>query len=300
MIFSGVVRNEETYPAVFVNGGDLSVTEIAELAFDFEEADLRIIPHIKWNLIYKYNSNCLVLSNDTDVVVLLLFYISNFIKFGLKNLWILFGKGDNKVYIPIHHLYRKMGEVYCKSILKCHIGTGCDYLSKIGTKYSALKAKPEEILNKFGEFAELTHEQMVEAESYLVKVYNSCNNDKSITFDELRLKSYKKGTSSIQLPPTSFSINQGHIPRWWFLYKRCSNLLDQAFDHLNPIDYGWYICDGELLPVKHLNLIPDELCNACSCKNLHNVNGCKSNRCKCKKNNMKCTDFCNCFQCKNC
>ena len=96
--------------------------------------------------------------------------MNDFLKLGLKRLWIHFGKGNKACYIPIHHIFNKMGYLFCRSLLKSHIGTGCDYLSKVGTKESAPVAEPDSKLKKFGEAVSLIEKQVTEAELYLVDV----------------------------------------------------------------------------------------------------------------------------------
>ena len=45
----------------------------------------------------------------------------------------------------------------------------------------------------------------------------------------------------------------GHIKRWWFLYKVFSTLLDpDQIEDLIPTDFGWTLEDGELLPLRTL------------------------------------------------
>ena len=191
-------------------------------------------------------------------------------------------------------IYSKLGIDFCKSLLKAHIGTGCDYLSKVGTKLSAMRANPELTLANFGDSSILNEQQTQIAEQYLVNVVSS-NTGNSKTFDELRVKSWKNNNSVFTLPPTSYSIRMGHIPRWWYLYKVCSNLPTSTFDHLEATDYGWDNVDGDLFANKYLNIVPDELVITCSCRT-----GCTGNRCSCKKNGSKCTDYCKCSNnCKN-
>ena len=36
-----------------------------------------------------------------------------------------------------------MGYSFCRNLLKGHLRSGCDYLSKVGTKKSAVVAKPD-------------------------------------------------------------------------------------------------------------------------------------------------------------
>ena len=211
---------------------------------------------------------------------------------GLTDLYMQLGQGVKKRWIPIHLFHSELGDDYCNALLKCHLGTGCDYLSKIGTKSSAIKAKPEASLPTFGESAILDDMQIQEAEKYLVNVMSSSS--KVSSFDELRGKIWKKNNSVLDLPPTSHSIIHGHIPRWWYLYKICSNLLSHDYDYLKPEDYGWNLTNGVLLPNKYLNLVPDELCQTCACQT-----GCSSKKCSCKHDKYKCSRHCNCIDCKN-
>ncbi len=171
---------------------------------------------------------------------------------GLKELWMQTGSGSNKTMLPIHTMCEKMGSNMCKTLLKCHIGSGCDYLSKVGTKKAALLAKPELNLLSFGESAVLDEHQINEAESYLVQVYNSRSRrllDDLDIFDEHRVKHWKSTNSVISLPPTSYSIREGHIRRWWYIYKLPSNLINpDEYSFLDPEAYGWDKLDNDLIP----------------------------------------------------
>ena len=138
-----------------------------------EEADARIIPHVAWHL--KQFDNCnefLVQSNDTDVVVYLLFYMHYFVRKEHIQIWVLFGRGKNTSYLPIHDMYKKLGYNFCKGLLKAHIGSGCDYLSIIGTKKGALKTNTMENLKSFCEGPSLDNSQLMEAERCLVMTYS--------------------------------------------------------------------------------------------------------------------------------
>ena len=73
-----------------------------------EEAALRIIPHIE-DSVQSKNTRIVLLSNDTDVLVLLLYFLQYFTSIGLKELWIQFATGQNKRFIPVHKLSCKLG-----------------------------------------------------------------------------------------------------------------------------------------------------------------------------------------------
>ena len=175
---------------------------------------------------------------------------------GLTELYMHLGKGDNKRWKPIHLLHSKLGDDYCKALLKCHLDTGCAYLSKIGTNPSTLHVVLHLNLMTFGETSVLDDAQVQEAETYLVHVIN--HSSKFNTFDELRVKTWKNKHALLELPPTSHSIIHRHIPRWWFLYKMFSSLISHDYDHLKPEEFGYELVDCELLARKCLNLVPDE------------------------------------------
>ena len=77
-------------------------------------------------------------SNDTDVVVYLLYYVHQFKDLGIKELWIKYGTEDSTRYISIHKLADIRGSNICKFVLKSQVLSGCDVTSKVGTKAAAL------------------------------------------------------------------------------------------------------------------------------------------------------------------
>ena len=178
-------------------------------------------------------------------------------------------------------------------LFKCHLGSGCDYISKIGTKHSALNADPVTHLKSFGEYPMLDEHQIRKAEKYLVNVFGTKSHAEN--FDKLRYLTHRKTNSVFELPPTSHSVTKGHIPRWCFLYKQCSNFLSgENIDYLKTTDYGWNVVGEELVPNKNINFLPDELSLICKCKNEKRGNGCLSRQCICP-----CTDYCLRHKCKN-
>ena len=72
IIMSGVVENYVPLPAQYVDVELNSSGVLPDLTLDIEEADLRIIPHVKWNLKQNPNMmNFMLVPRDTDVIVLL-------------------------------------------------------------------------------------------------------------------------------------------------------------------------------------------------------------------------------------
>ncbi len=82
-ILSGMVADNEALPAVVYEQPGGTKVDLPELSDWLEEADSRLIPHTNWAI----NRGCkriVVLSNDTDSIVLLLRYAHFFTSNGVK------------------------------------------------------------------------------------------------------------------------------------------------------------------------------------------------------------------------
>ena len=90
-----------------------------------------------------------ILSNDTDVLVVSLYYWSLLRNNGLQECWIRVGVANTTRYIPIHTLADKVGQLV-QFLPAIHALTGTDITSKFGTNASALKIEPEKYLIHFG------------------------------------------------------------------------------------------------------------------------------------------------------
>ena len=71
-------------------------------------------------------------------LVLVLYFMQYFSSIGLKELWIQFRTGQNKIFIPVHKIY-KLGPHMCSDLFKAHILTGSDSTSIIGTKAATIE-----------------------------------------------------------------------------------------------------------------------------------------------------------------
>jgi hypothetical protein len=145
-----------------------------------KEADLRIPMHIL-DCVRAGYSTCVVLSNDTDVIVALLYYIPMLQKEGLKELWVRAGRGNTTRFLPLHELHDRQGSDLCNVLPALHSLTGCDTTSKIGSKKAALKCNPEIKLQGFGTSEEFSHVQIQQAEHYLVNVVKLGSNTTNFT-----------------------------------------------------------------------------------------------------------------------
>ena len=109
-----------------------------------------MVPHIHYPISQGAKRSVVIL-NDTVVFALLIHYLPDFLGLSLQGLGMMFGVGDKTRFLPLHLLLYKIGVPKCKVIYKAHILTGSDSTSKIGSKKSAINAKPELYLQRFGE-----------------------------------------------------------------------------------------------------------------------------------------------------
>jgi len=255
-----------------------------ELNCAIEEADARIIPHLK-DSVKNGNKEIVVSSTDTDVLVLLIHYFMSLEDHTVK-VWNLFGAGDKTRYIPIHSLVQKLGCFKIEVLLTVHTLSGCDVTSKVGTKAAAMKQIDWSPL-EFGKTKDANLDILQQAERYLVKLLDSTS--KCTTFDELRYHLYiNKGKTIAQLPPTSTSL-MGHLLRshyWVYMHRNLYN--PPLFENLDPANFGWERENKQLLPGRRYKRIPIEYVAACGC-----TKRCDG-RCKCRRMPADCSEFCSC------
>ena len=170
--------------------------------------------------------------------------------------------------LPMHQIPKRIGYSRCKAIMKAHIMSGDDCMSKIGTKHAALHHDPEFYLRTFGDDPVITEQQISSLEEYLVKVWAGAKTTITAkTFNELRLEKYLSGSGIDLLPPTSSSI-RGHIFRGGFLIYNIVHMLDNDIIHLDPREYAWEENHGIMLPSQILKPIPTAKLCRCSVQSI--------------------------------
>ena len=265
------------YPSCCLSILNGCTSQIPELHNDIEEADCRIIPYAMHAT--NHGTKCIiVLSTDSDVVVLMLHYWSELKKSGLQELWVKTGVADSTHFIPGHSLASVIGADVCRVLPAVHCLTGCDYTTTIGTKNAAIEAKPCQYLLNFGfsPSCQNIENQISNAEEYLVKVLKKGTNCK--TMNQLRnwMYHHNKRQCIDDLPPTSYSI-QAHIQHVYYATHPMITLLDCTAVTLNPTEYG-YLEEGDLLlPKMAIQLIAEEYAVHGNCVKCANI------RCHCRK-----------------
>ena len=231
------------------------------------KAAIRLVLHCAWE-VARGCERLMVISNDTDTVVRLLRFITKWREHGLRELWVQFGSGERKRHLPLHIVAEKLGQDMCKVLVKVHVLTGDDALSRIGTKHAPFTCELQKYLHSFAESDELSDVSVKIVEEYLVRVWIGARRKTSCkTFDRARLESHINSVTPkalAQLPPTS-SVIQNHIQRAFFSIRNVLNMMTDCTSKLFAMDYGWFSDGGIILPVKGLKPVPENLMVLCKC-----------------------------------
>ncbi len=115
-IVLGQVTKDDTSECIMVHGG--RETTLSHFQLTFEEADLRIPIHVL-DCLQAGHTTCVVISNDTDVIVAVLYHIPAFLQHGLVELWVRAGVGDTTRFVPLHTLFQHLGGRLCAVLPAC-------------------------------------------------------------------------------------------------------------------------------------------------------------------------------------
>ncbi len=134
-----IVASSETEVRV---SNDINTNGLAPC--NHEEADTRMFVHIK-HAANRGHRKVTLRTVDTDVVVLSLSFFS---ELGVEELWIEFGVGKLRRWLPIHEYVTKLGADIYRGLPFCYSFTGCDNVSAFSGKgkkvaWSTWKIFPE-------------------------------------------------------------------------------------------------------------------------------------------------------------
>ena len=190
------------------------VTEIAELRSIQEEADTRMMIHIK-HATSKFGK-VIIVSEDTDVLVILLGLHSDMVNAKETRIILRRGKGNNIRLIDISRLVTILGSDLCKAMLGVHAFTGCDCVSAIAGqgKIKAINLLRKNIRFKeafmsFGMEWSVTESKFDTMQAFICCLYSlntsiTCVN--RMRYEIFRAK--QGGISSAQLPPCKDALMQ--------------------------------------------------------------------------------------------
>ena len=255
-----------------------------------EEADDRIFVHAKEQSRMGFKK-LLIVTVDCDIVVIAL---NAYWDLDINELWVEFGKGKDRRWLPIHLYAEHFGRVICRAILFWYALTGCDTVSQfLGrgklTAWKAWKAFPEatETFAKLAMLRDITTEDMDTIEHFIVLMYDRSCPYKNV--EKCRRYLFTQLNRAIEAcPPTKDALVQ-HVRRAMLqadVWSRCTQIEEVEVDQDN---WGWYKdTTGELVPRWTTLPKASELKN-CSCKK-----DCQSDVCSCRRFGLPCTNFCPC------
>ena len=169
---------------------------------------------------------------------------------GLEEIWnIRASRGTKKIY-PLHTLCSVLGKDIALQLPAAHSLTGCDTVSKVGTKRKALKALPSNLIENIGT-VDLNQKLVDNAESNLVNVLNS-SKDEVKTFDELRFLKYYDYKSSLdltKLPCTSSTIHYHILCAFYQCHRWIMAQKKDITTDLSPLNNGYSIKNDYIEPV---------------------------------------------------
>ena len=275
-----------------------------------EEADIRMVPHAMDAVKHYKVKRLIIVSEDTDIFVIFLYFWNRLSRHGASELWMRKRtKEGGFTYSPLHTIASKLGSrTKCLVLPALHMLTGCDTTSKVGTKSSAVqealvdkKGHDKELWKELKGFGETESDLVLEkcfkqAERFLVRIYKPTT--KVNTMDALRDSIYHRSESKTleDLPPTSHSLRD-HIKRAFYITFQQVHCLDTYDYDLKATDYGFEKVEDKLMPVQSYNPLPEALPLCCTCKK------CARMTCPCRAGGVSCIDYCKCqeppIECQN-
>ena len=264
--------------------------------FNHEEADVNIVSYLL--LLYEQKNHIQVVADDTDIFVLLVYFVWKF-KIATQ---ISMKKHDGQI-ININDTVKKLGDK-CQALLPLHAITGCDSVS-----YPFGKGKVTAVNLLLKKDLQLTalcdsnanEDDILKAGThFLVQLYGG---DKESDLSTLRYHIFSKNKDPPKiksLPPTNIAAAR-HIKRAYI-----QTLIWDAADQMNAPDvdlshFGFKF-DVNNIPVPDYgctSVAPPDLLKvvACTCKS---ANPCATNKCSCRAAGLSCTSYCKCDVDNNC
>lgn len=151
--------------------GGVDVPDLIKLMNWIKEADARLVAHVEWAVHVKKCKRVIIVSNDTDTFALLLRHIPHFMTLGLREIWQQFGTGEKRRMLPQHQVVYDLGMSMAKTVIKAHILSGDDCMSKVGTKHAAVVSDPGRYLSCFGGDDIMSDEEQELVDIYLIQLW---------------------------------------------------------------------------------------------------------------------------------
>ena len=155
LILSSTAQSGKPTECITIKNG--IETYVESLKVQIEQPDVRTVSHAINATEHGYQ-RIVLLSSDTDVMVLGLYIRNRMSRNGLQELWVCVGV-RNTIHSSSSNSREKYIAYPCVTFSTCF--TGCDSTSKVGTKLSAVKLRPEVFLTDFGQVIANTPDDII-------------------------------------------------------------------------------------------------------------------------------------------
>jgi len=275
--------------------------DVESLQSDHEEADSRMFMNIDYAVRELQVTSVVLWSLDSDVAAICP-RVS--LQLGIK-IFFKTGTRQQKRFIPMHDVALELGEKLSNSLPVIHALSGCDSTSAfygMGKKrWSSVLTKHLPLLEGLSEIGEDPINISRRAEVAVTQTVSCLYNDTlSENIDDIRYELFsKKGSSSERLPPTSDALKE-HTKRANYQSYIWKSATKQNLNLPSPVEAGWTTDENSSIVPKKMTQQPAPEAvidfTRCSCKT-----DCSTGRCKCRKENLPCTDACACEEeiCEN-
>lgn len=265
--------------------------DTTRLEADHEEADTRILLHARDAKLLGYKRT-VVVCKDTDVLVMLTVFADQL----SEEIFMNAGTQKKPKIIHINAIILPSVPMR-KCLLAFHALTGCDSTSQFAgiTKKSAWHVYEREAikLDGLGSDVQLENDVLDNTEDFVCKLYK--HDTKCTTIHDLRCSMFRKCKTNLDmLPPTKDALVL-HIKRAHFqalVWNRC--LVPQQ-DLPSPTQFGWEVQNDLLQPTlaskPQISKTRVEV-KVCHCT--QKGDKCRTRRCMCVKNELRCTGACGC------
>ena len=241
-----------------------------------------------------------VCSPDTDVLLLLIYFHEQLCSSTIFRT----GRSNQVRDINIGLAHEALGEERSKALLGFHCFTGCDQTAKFYGKsklacWKVFCSSPSWVLDAFSQLGNRSDNITYVRDGlyhFVLELYCKNRPQQVTDIPRARWQLYsKQQVESEKLPPTpsalDFKIQRSdYISKIWTSADQPRPILP------SPEDFCWKLQDEMYEAIMTDQPVPNAMVELsfCRCKT-----GCKTNRCKCRKNEMSCTEMCYCEDCEN-
>ena len=216
----------------------------------------------------------LIVTVDTDIVVIALYA---FWDLDLEELWIEFGRGKDRGWLPVHAYAKALGDEICEAVLFWYALTGCDTVSQF------LGKGKKTAWNTWGRFLEVTETFIIlsrvskpsESDIKIIKNFVVLMDDASCPHKEVndcRKYLFSKLNRTIdQCPSTKDGLEQDIFRTMLqsYIWSKTIQLKEQS---IAVTDWGWDVDErGDVNPLWTTLAKSSKACKElknCKCKNL--------------------------------